>query len=176
MGLNRLHVELENYNENWKKKFEDEKQVLKQIFKDDAIQIEHVGSTSIPGLKAKPIIDIALAVKELDITLKYIEKMEEEGYSFRGNAGVEGRYFFAKGPEENRTHYVHVEPINSPNWESHLLYKRYLLENPEAVLEYEKLKEELAELYPHDRKKYTSGKNDFIQEILKKAREKYKND
>lgn len=176
MGLNRLEVKLEDYNEDWKEKFEKERKTLSQIFKEDALEIQHVGSTSIPGLEAKPIIDIAIAVKELEIALKYVEKMEEAGYSFRGNAGVEGRYFFAKGPEDNRTHYVHIEPINSPNWETHIFYKKYLLEHPEIVAEYEKLKEELARLYPEDRKKYTSGKNDFIQKILNKARKEYKND
>lgn len=176
MGLNRLNVELENYNKNWKKEFEKEKKLLKKIFGDDAIDIQHVGSTAIPGLKAKPIIDIALAVENLDIALKHREELEKEDYNFRGNAGVEGRYFFAKGKEENRTHYLHIEPINSSNWESHILYKKYLLNNPDTIVEYEKLKEELAEKYPNDRKKYTEGKNNFIQNILKKAKEKYKND
>lgn len=176
MGLNRLDVQLEEYNEKWKEGFEEQKKVLKEIFKDDALEIEHVGSTSIPGLKAKPIIDMAIAVKDLDVALKYVDELEKHGYNFRGNAGVEGRYFFAKGPEDNRTHYLHVEPIDSPNWETHVLYKRYLLENPEVVKEYEKLKKELAKKYPNDRKSYTAGKNEFIQKVLEKARKKYKND
>lgn len=176
MGLNRLCVELEEYNERWKEEFEKEKKLLKEVLKEDAIEIEHVGSTAIPGLKAKPIIDIAIAVKELDVALKYAETLEKKGYHFRGNAGVEGRYFFAKGPEDNRTHYLHIEPINSSNWETHVLYKRYLLEHPEVIREYEKLKEELAEKFENDRKQYTAGKNEFIQNILEKARKEYKND
>ncbi len=174
MGLNRLNVELKEHNEKWKKEFEEEKKVLKEIFKDDALEIEHVGSTAIPGLKAKPIIDMAIAVKDLDVALKHVEELEKHGYNFRGNAGIEGRYFFAKGPEDNRTHYLHVEPINSSNWETHIMFKRYLLENPEVIKEYEKVKAELAEKYPNDRKSYTAGKDEFIKEVLEKARERYK--
>lgn len=173
MGLNRQDVQLEEYNEKWKESFEEQKKILKEIFKDDALKIEHVGSTSIPGLKSKPIIDIALAVIELDVALKYVEELEKHEYNFRRDAGVKGRYFFAKGPEDSRTHYLHVEQIDSLNWENHILYKKYLLENPKVVKEYEKLKVNLAKKYPNDRKSYTAGKNDFIQNVLEKARRKY---
>ena len=102
------------------------------------------------------------------------DELEEEGYEFRGNAGVPGRYFFAKGDPDNRTHYLHVEPYKSPKWESHIYFRDYLLEHPDVVKAYEDLKVELAEKYPEDRKSYTAGKNAFITDVLEKAREEYK--
>jgi GrpB-like predicted nucleotidyltransferase (UPF0157 family) len=176
MGLSRTDVELADYSAKWHEEFLQQKEVLSKIFGDDAVSIEHVGSTSIPGLKAKPIIDIQVAVNDLEVALKHKEELEKEGYEFRGNAGVEGRYFFAKGPQDNRTHYLHVEPYKSSNWETHIYFRDYLIEHPEALEAYQKLKEELAEKYPEDRKSYTAGKNDFIVGILEKARAEYKND
>ena len=126
--------------------------------------------------KSKPIIDIQVAVDNLDIALKHKDELEKAGYEFRGNAGVEGRYFFAKGDPDNRTHYLHVEPYHSSNWETHIFFKKYLLEHPEAVKAYQDLKVELAEKYPEDRKSYTAGKNEFITDILEKARKLYSND
>ena len=131
MGLSRLKVELEEYNEKWKENFNKEKIILKNIFKEDALDIQHVGSTAIPGIKAKPIIDIAIAVKELDIALKHRKQLEKEGYAFRGDAGVKGRYFFSKGSDDNKTHHVHVETIDSTNWKNHVLFKNYLIKQPE---------------------------------------------
>ena len=153
MGLDRNKVKLEEYNEKWKEDFDKEKILLKNIFKEDAIDIQHVGSTAIPGIKAKPIIDIAIAVKELDIALKHKEELEKEGYVFRGDAGVKGRYFFSKGTDENKTHHIHVETIDSPNWENHVLFKNYLIKHPEEIKQYEKVKLELAEKYKDERKK-----------------------
>lgn len=175
MGLKRTDVELSDYTTRWHDDFIEQREVLNNIFGDDAISIEHVGSTAIPGLKAKPIIDIQVSVADLEVALKHKEELENVGYEFRGNAGVEGRYFFAKGDPENRTHYLHVEPYHSSNWETHIYFRDYLLEHPEAVTEYQELKEDLAKKFPEDRKSYTAGKNEFITNILEKARKEYSN-
>lgn len=174
MGLKRTDVVLSEPTNEWKEEFEKQKKVLEGIFKEDLIDIQHVGSTAIPGLKAKPIVDIAVAVNKLEDVLKYVDALNEVGYEFRGNAGVEGRYFFAKGDAENRTHYLHTEPINSSNWETHIFFRDYLIEHPELIKEYENLKVELALKYPEERSKYTAGKNDFITGVLEKARREYK--
>lgn len=174
MGLKRTDVALSEPTNEWREEFEKQREVLKNIFKEDLVDIQHVGSTAIPGLKAKPIVDIAVAVNDLEDVLKYVDELAKEGYEFRGNAGVEGRYFFAKGDPENRTHYLHTEPIDSSNWETHIFFRDYLIEHPELIKEYEDLKVELAEKYPEERSKYTAGKNDFITGVLEKARKAYK--
>lgn len=174
MGLRRTDVVLSEPKSEWKDEFEKQKIILTKIFKDDLVDIQHVGSTAIPNLKAKPIVDIAVAVRNLEDVLKYVDELKEYGYEFRGNAGVEGRYFFAKGSPENRTHYLHTEPINSSNWETHIFFRDYLIDHPELIKEYEKIKEELALKYPEERAKYTAGKNEFITNVLKKARKEYK--
>lgn len=174
MGLKRTEVALCEPTTEWKEEFEKQKAVLTRIFKEDLVDIQHVGSTAIPGLKAKPIVDIAVAVNNLEDVLKYVDELAKEGYEFRGNAGVEGRYFFAKGDSENRTHYLHTEQINSSNWETHIFFRDYLIEHPELIKEYEDLKVELAKKYPDERPKYTAGKNEFITGVLEKARKEYK--
>ncbi len=174
MGLRRKMVVLCESTDEWKIEFEVEKETLIEILKNDLIDIQHVGSTAIPGLKAKPIIDIAIAVRELDDILRYIDELAKNGYEFRGNAGVEGRYFFVKGGDQNVTHYLHVEPIDSLNWESHIFFRDYLIENPKLIKEYENLKIELSSKYPDERPKYTAGKSEFIGNVIREARKYYK--
>ena len=174
MGLSRTDVELKDYTNEWHEEFLKQKEVLTSIFGEDAVSIEHVGSTAIPGLKSKPIIDIQVAVNDLEVAIKHKDELEKAGYEFRGDAGVPGRYFFAKGNPDNRTHYLHVEPYKSANWETHIYFRDYLLEHPDVVKDYQSLKEELALKYPEDRKSYTAGKNEFITKVLEKAREEYK--
>lgn len=173
MALKRGTVELENYNENWKKEYEKEEKLLKEVLKDDIIEIHHVGSTSIPGLKAKPVIDILIVIKDLSEINKIEEKLKKYDYENRGPQGVEDRFFFAKGPEDARTHYVHFTEPKSKTYYDLVYFQRYLLEHPEYIKKYCDLKQELASKYKDERKKYTSGKNDFITSVMNLAKEEY---
>ena len=170
MGLKVGTVRLEDYNPEWKNSFELEKIVLSNIFKDIALSIEHVGSTSIEGLSAKPIIDMLVIIKTFSDFENVRYYFEKEPYSIKLDS-PEDEILIRKGDETNRTHFIHVVELGSDRQINTLLFRDYLRENKDAVLEYENLKKELAIKYADDRKLYTASKNDFIQEILKKAKE-----
>lgn len=169
LGLNKNDVTLVDENPNWKELFETEKDRLQALIGEYVLDIEHVGSTAIPNLKAKPIIDISIAVNELDDVLKFKDILIKNKYNFRDDGGVKGEYLFSKGPEECRTHYIHVVTKDSKRFHDHIVFRDYLLRHPETVVEYEKIKEDLIKKYPHERKKYTEGKNEFITNIIEKA-------
>ena len=170
MGLKVGTVRLEDYNPEWKNSFELEKIVLSNIFKDIALSIEHVGSTSIEGLSAKPIIDMMVIIKRFSDFESVRSYFEKEPYSIKLDS-PEDEILIRKGDETNRTHFIHVVELGSDRQINTLLFRDYLRENKDAVLEYENLKKELAIKYADDRKMYTVSKNDFIQGILKKAKE-----
>ncbi len=153
IGLARGTVKIVPYSFNWKEIYKEEEKLLYHLLGKTAIDIQHVGSTSIEGLDSKPIIDIAAGVKSLD------------------NAGIEGRVMFAKGREDLRTHYLHIEIINGELWKNHIYFRDYLRLNKEAVEEYSRLKKNLASKYTNDRGSYTNAKNEFINSVLKKVKE-----
>ena len=173
MALKRGTVELEEYNTKWAKEYEKEEKLLKKLLGKRIVEIHHIGSTSIPGLMAKPVIDILLVVDDLDHISEIEEILKDYDYENRGPQGVEDRMFFAKGPEDARTHYIHFTTKNSNTYVNQLYFKRYLLEHEDYLKKYCDLKKQLAEKYPTERKKYTSGKNDFITEVIKLAKEEY---
>ena len=107
MALKRGIVELAEYNLNWKKEYEKEEKLLKEVLGERIIEIYHIGSTSIEGLKAKPIIDILVIISSLDEITEIEEMLKPYDYENRGNHGILDRCFFAKGPEEARSHYIH---------------------------------------------------------------------
>lgn len=171
IGLQRGAVRVVPYNPIWKQCFEEEKILLDHLLQKDAVNVQHVGSTAVPGLSAKPIIDIMVGVENLTDGLKYVEALEEHRYEFRGDAGIPGRLFFAKGSPEFRTHHLHMVQYRSEFWVNHLLFRDYLITYGDAAKEYERIKTELANQYESDRMAYTDGKSDFIQSILCRARE-----
>lgn len=173
MALKREIVELENYNEKWKKEYEKERDLLKNVLGDRIIEIEHVGSTSIVGLKAKPVIDILIAINSLEEIEQIEQLLIEYDYSNRGHQGVEDRYFFAKGPEDARSHYIHFVEKDNNTYINLLWFKKYLLKHPEYIEKYCELKQELAEKYSEDRKKYTAGKSNFITEVISLAKKEF---
>jgi len=151
LGLGRTTVTLKQHNKNWKKLFDEEKEFLLSHFPDDIFEVSHGGSTSIPGIPAKPIIDMFAVVP------------------YRGEEGVPGRILYAKGDAENRTHYLQLVEKESNEWKNHLLIKNYYLHHPEVAQEYAKLKKTLAKKYPKDRKAYSAGKDVFIKGVIAKA-------
>lgn len=171
MGLKMGTVRLEKYNSDWKKEFENEKNNLKEIFQKIAIDIQHIGSTSIENISAKPIIDIAVGVKKLSDFEKvkncFINNKE---YSLR-EENTAGEILIRKGPEESITHLIHVMECDSDRYKNTIIFRDYLRNNLEDKIEYEKLKEELAKKYKDDRKMYTASKHEFIQKILEKAKQ-----
>lgn len=173
MALQRGTVELENYNDNWEKQYKKEEELLKQVLGDRIIEIHHIGSTSIKGLKAKPIIDILIVIKSFNEISKIEELLKNYGYINRGQQGVSDRYFFAKGPEIARTHYIHFVEPKSNTYYNQVYFKKYLTYHPEYIEKYCNLKEELANKYANERPKYTASKNEFITNVIKLAKEEY---
>ena len=168
MGLKVGTVRIEKYNSNWENEFLKEKEILSKIFGDLAIEIEHIGSTSVKGLSAKPIIDIAVALYKLDDFEKVKEKFQKEPYSVKEDSD-EDEILIRKGAEDNRTHFIHVMEINSKRYKDTIIFRNYLRKHEEAMQEYESLKKELARKYSNNRKMYTSSKNEYIDNIIKKA-------
>lgn len=162
-----MKVRLSNYDENWTKMFQMETQFLKTIFGDEIIKFEHFGSTSIKGLKAKPVIDMMCIVKDIERIDSFNNCMEALGYDAAGEWGIPGRRLFRKGGE-NRTHHIHFYQFDNPQINRHLIFRDYLRSNPEEASRYSKFKEELASRY-ESTKEYSPAKKLFVQEMEKKA-------
>lgn len=163
-------VDVSNYDEKWAVLFAEEAGKLKLIFENEMVAIHHIGSTAVPGLKAKPIIDIMPVVKDISLVDKYNEEMQNIGYEPKGENGIPGRRYFQKGGD-NRTHHVHVYQVGSTEIERHLAFRDYLLNHPHERKSYGALKEKLAEQFPYDIESYINGKDAFVIEIELKALE-----
>ena len=130
------------------------------------VDIEHVGSTSIPGCYAKPIIDIAIGVRDKYDMEKVKSLLLLAGYYHNENAGAEDRLFFAKGEAENRTHNIHVEIYGGISWRYHMDFRRILTNNPTEVKTYSDLKRELQRKFENNRTEYTKSKDNYIKDVL----------
>jgi GrpB-like predicted nucleotidyltransferase (UPF0157 family) len=166
-------VEVVPFNESWSVMFEEEARKMNTIFGNEIVAIYHIGSTSIPGMYAKPIIDILVEVKDIESVDHYNEQMSALGYRAMGENGISGRRYFRKG-EVERTHHIHVFETGSEHITRHLAFKEYMIAHPEEAKAYSELKQKLSEQFPTDIKSYIEGKDLFIKETEKKALQWYK--
>lgn len=171
IGLKRGTVVLKKHHAEWTEAFEAEKEFLKKLLGNVVIDIQHIGSTAVFGLAAKPIIDMLMGVQSLSDVTHIHPLLENAGYEYRENGSDDTQVLFVKGPEELRTHYLHITEFESPVWNNDLAFRNYLRTHPNTAQEYEKLKERLASQYTESRKDYTTGKKEFIQSILNTATE-----
>jgi GrpB-like predicted nucleotidyltransferase (UPF0157 family) len=171
IGLKRGTVKLAKHDSKWRNNFELEARKINKIFGKDALDIQHVGSTAIPGMLAKPIIDIALIVSSLSKAKSYEKKLNKIGYELKKNDERKERLFFTKGPEEKRTHYLHIGEIGSGYAEDMISFRDYLRQHKITAKNYSDLKEKLAKEYKDKREIYSVKKEKFIKEIIKKAKE-----
>lgn len=169
MGLVVGTVRLEEYNEKWKEMFEEEKEKLINMFGDVALQIEHIGSTSIPGLSAKPIIDILVVLESFNEFEKVKNYFKDEPYSIKEDSPSDEILVRKRMKTNITTHLIHIMEANTTRCNNTILFKNYLINHPETLKEYEKLKKDLAKKHADNRKMYTASKNDFIQSVLKAA-------
>lgn len=169
IGLLSGIVQLVPHQPEWATLFETEKQRLQTAIGSYILDIQHVGSTAIPHIPAKPIIDIAIAVKSFDEATVCIAPLEAIGYIYRGENGIPRRHYFRRG--NPRTHHLHMLEIDSDDWQKHLLFRDYLIKHPAVAQQYATLKTELAHQYSDDRPHYTTAKMPFIQEVLLLARQ-----
>jgi GrpB-like predicted nucleotidyltransferase (UPF0157 family) len=168
IGLEPGVVKLYPYNDEWPRLFQQEKQRLHLAIGHYVLDIQHVGSTSIPGLPAKPIIDIAIAVKDFEEAIICISPIEQLGYVYRGEHGIPRRHYFRKG--ELRTHHLHLNEIEGDDWKNQILFRDYLRQHPAARQAYAELKTDLARRYARDRERYLREKAPFIEEVIRLAR------
>jgi len=166
-------------NSKWRKIFDLEKKELKRILGQNAIRIEHFGSTAIPNLKAKPTIDILVEIPKNQSTKdEIIEKMKLEGYHYIPRKDCPPPYImFVKGYTDEgikeQSFHIHMaEEEHNGLWDK-LYFRDYLINNKEISKEYERIKQELAQEFKYDREAYTEGKTDFILRITEEAKEKY---
>ena len=168
IGLEQGIVRLIPYTVEWEQLFEEEKARLQTAVGEYVLDIQHVGSTSIPGIVAKPIIDIAIAVRNFEEASVCIEPIEQLGYEYRCENGIPRRHYFTKG--KPRTHHLHMNEIESRDWSDQIIFRDHLIRHPEIAKQYAELKMELAQQYPQDRQAYLDNKAPFIERILQLAR------
>ena len=171
IGIPKNSVVLCSYSEEWKMLFEKEQENLYSCIMEYAMDIQHVGSTSIRGMCAKPIIDIVVVIKDLNDGFKLIDKIESLGYHFKGSLGKSNRFFFWKGDEDKNTHNLHIVEYGDKNWENLILFRDFMNNNSDYKDKYISLKTELANTYKMDRTAYTEKKTEFILESIQKAKQ-----
>lgn len=163
-------VVVEKWNPQWKYEYE---KIVASLGKDiiyNSIKIEHVGSTSVEGLSAKPVIDLDIVI-EKDKFAIIKELLNKKGYEYEGDLGIEGREAFSySGKEELMIHHLYVCHQDSKELFRHITFRNFLKNNPALAAEYSKVKEQAAVLYPDDIDKYMEFKSKIIEKIYKKCR------
>ena len=166
LGLQRGAVQLVPYTPAWATLFQAERARLQSALGADALDIQHIGSTAVPGLAAKPILDLGIAVAAEAVVATCVPRLVALGYTYQGCRGADQGHFFDQGPEQSLTHYLHVLLIHEAAWSNYLCFRDYLQAHPAARDAYMRLKQDLASRYAEDRAAYTAAKATFVQHIL----------
>ena len=157
------------YDPLWPQEFEAEADRIVRACDGLPIKLEHVGSTAVPGLSAKPVIDIAAGVPPRANRAPYIAAMRQLGYEHKGAYGIPGRDYFRRGTP--RTHHVHMVSWTSPVWHDWLAFRDALREDETTLREYEALKRTLAMTFLDDKNAYADAKGPFIRAVLRRVRD-----
>ncbi len=159
-------VVVESYDETWTSAFEEIKKEIESAVGDLIIGIEHVGSTSVEGLSAKPIIDIDIIIKDYSIFDAVVNKLNTIGYIHEGNLGIKDREAFKYSDKPHlQRHHLYVCPQQSEELHRHITFRDFLRSNPEAVKRYGAVKEKAAQLFPDDMDKYIEYKAPCVEEL-----------
>lgn len=172
LGLEHRQVRLAPYSPYWPAIFQKEKMRLAEVLAPLPFVAEHIGSTAVKGMCAKPIVDAAVGIPPGQNWEAYRRRLERLGYTHHGEKGVPGRQFFSAG--EPCLFHIHLVELDSELWKNHLLFRDYLRAQPSVARQYEQLKIRLAEQFRHDRDSYTCAKADFINTTLANARDERK--
>lgn len=168
-----MEVKVVEYDLKWPTMFEEESKMIREILGNNLVAIHHIGSTAVPGLKAKPIIDILPVVRDISKVDSYNECFQKLGYQPKGEFGIKGRRYFRKSLKK-RTHQIHIfEESNQQDIIRHLAVRDYLKTYVEEAAKYGELKGQLAEEYPKNIQTYSIGKDLFVKELERKALEWY---
>lgn len=164
--MNTKYVVVEPYNPQWVQDFEKIKQEVCLAVGDLIVAVEHVGSTSVIGLSAKPIIDIDIVIADISLLQPIIQRLAFIGYIHEGDLGITGREAFKYVNKPHlKEHHLYVCAQNSQELHRHLTFRNYLRTHPEAVAQYSKAKENAANLYPNDIRKYMEYKSTCIEHL-----------
>lgn len=162
-------VEIVRYDASWPRRFTEERDLLAQTLGHWIVgSIEHVGSTAVPGLDAKPVIDIMVGVQDLESSRAAIPVAERLGYSYAPYR-PDVMHWFCKPSPAYRTHHLHLVPFQSRKWIEPIAFRDYLRAHSETATEYAVLKRSLADRFKFDRERYTEEKGPFIENILRIA-------
>lgn len=160
-------VEVVDYRPEWTEEFQNYARQLKPLLEGLVVGIEHIGSTSVVGLAAKPIVDIDVVISSRIVLKPVLKKLATAGYRHIGNNSVPGREAFA-WPGKRR-HHLYVCAVNAPNLHNHLIFRDYLRSHPKAAAIYGQLKKELSQQYRQDAESYCEAKTEFIQQTIETA-------
>ena len=161
-----MKIYMVSHDPKWRQLFQQEAEQLTAVLGSSVAAVHHIGSTAIPTIYAKPIVDILLVVQDLAALDEKQPSMEALGYEALGEFGILGRRYFRRDNLfGERTHQVHVFENDSPQIKRHLAFRDYLINRPETAQEYSDLKRELAAKHPEDIELYMDGKDEFIKKI-----------
>jgi GrpB-like predicted nucleotidyltransferase (UPF0157 family) len=174
----KVPVEICEYDATWPLKFEEQRDSLMNAIGNKVVAVEHIGSTAVPGLGAKPIIDIMIGLRQLSDAEDCIEPLRRIGYDYvpELEAEIPERRYFHKGPSNvpKKHYHLHMVEINGKFWNAQILFRDYLRTHPDSAQEYLKLKKDLAAKYRLNREAYTEAKTSFIESTIAKARNQHK--
>jgi GrpB-like predicted nucleotidyltransferase (UPF0157 family) len=157
-----------DYDPRWPSLFDLESRRVASALGEPVVAVEHIGSTAVPGLAAKPIVDMLVGLRTLALPAGAVEAMDELGYEFMGENGIPGRLFFRKG--RPRTHHVHAVLLGSDLWDRHLAFRDYLRAHADEAEDYEEFKLRLVHAVGGDRDRYVDGKDAYASALERRAR------
>ena len=167
LGLAAGQVCLFDAHDVWANLYQLEKARILNVIGTHILDIQHVGSTSISGVPAKPILDILIGVESFEEAAVCIGTMECIGYRYRGENGIPRRHYFVKG--DPRTHHVHMVERDGKDWRITVLFRDFLRSHPDVAHEYAAAKKHLAMEHAHNRDAYQQGKDKVVEHILERA-------
>jgi GrpB-like predicted nucleotidyltransferase (UPF0157 family) len=162
------HVEIVDYEPAWVVDFADLGATLRKALGDVAVRIDHIGSTAVPGLAAKPVIDLQISVWSLEPVDAFREPLQGLGYVYRADNPERTKRYLREPPGHRRTH-IHVRQLGSFSQQFPLLFRDYLRSHPPAAAEYAAVKRRCAEEFRHDRQGYVEAKDSFVWEVIRRA-------
>ncbi len=167
-----MPVYLVDFDPAWPQMFESEASDIRSALGNAVLAVEHIGSTAMPGMRAKPVIDIMVLIEDIAAALTCIELLEPLDYHYYPYAldRTPERRWFCKPGLENRTHHLHLVEAGTEFHREHVLFRDYLIRDGDVAAEYLALKESLAVRFPADREAYTEGKTEFIRAVLERVR------
>lgn len=168
LGLERGKTELIPHDNEWESVAEKTIRILQKLI-PEARDIQHVGSTAIKSIYAKPIVDIAVALDDVQSVTSHIDELAVCGIIYR-ESDVPEQILFIIGEGDIRTHHIHIVKWRGKAWDNYIMFRDYMNSHPEKAAEYEKLKKQLASSFPDDRRTYTEGKAEYIEKIITEAR------